>query len=360
MTLSGYINGVITLIDTIELTITTNRNKAKIILSDYYQFEEVQQIIANTKGKKVSIPIQYPGITDVSFSHIDRDYYRLYLIIEPQSLIIGRRTIDVFDCSDESIYKLRNALPVAIKNISSTLPSEERWTVSRIDYTVNLLSENVEKCVYLAKKGRDPYRYKDTIKLPGSSYRKSKTVILNFYDKLDHIRKNTGPTSPNAYLMEEAKNIFRIEIQCLGNKKLRHIKDKYKLPTNADIYDYLRSDIAKEIIFYYYKKVIGMGDYYTMSEAINKIQNTPWSRRKQENIIKWLRLIAHARSISKAREQFITGTVLKNTNTLVKGSLNTFGNYIKSCEAIDLNPVTIPKDWEIKYIPNPIKSLKIS
>lgn len=351
---------MITLIHTIELSITTNRNKVTKILTDYYQLEEVQQIIANTKSKKISIPIQYPGIMDVSISHIYEDYYRLYLIIELQSLIVGRRTIDVFDCSDESIYKLRTALPNAIKYISSTLPTEERWKVSRIDYTVNLFSEYVKQCIDLAKKGRDPYRYKDIINLPGSSYRQSKTVILNFYDKLDHIRKYIGSTSPNAYLLEEAKNIFRIEIQCLGNKKLKHIKNKYKLPTYANIYDYLRSDIAKETIFYYYKKVIGTGDYYSMNEAINKIQNSTWSNRKKENIIKWLRLIAQARSVSNAREQFITGTVLKNTNTLVKGSLNTFGNYIKSCEAIDLNPVTIPKDWEIKYIPNPIKSLKIN
>lgn len=348
------------MIHTVELTITTDSNKAIKILTEYYQLENVLKILAASKDKKINIPIQYPGLMDVSISHIDRDYFRLYLIIEPQSLIIARRTIDVFDCSDESIYKLKTVLPVAIKNISSTLPTEERWTVSRIDYTVNLFSEYVEQCVDLVKKGRDPYRYKDTINLPGSSYRKSKTVILNFYDKLDHIKKTLNSTSSDGYLLDEAKNILRIEVQCLNNLKLKHIREKYQLRSNANIYDYLRSDIAKETLFYYYKKVIGTGDYYSMNGAIKKIQNSTWSKRKKENIIKWLRLIAQARSVSNARVQFLAGTVLKNTNTLVKGSQNTFTNYINSCEEIDLNPVTIPRDWKIKYIPNPIKSLKIN
>jgi len=348
------------MIHTAELTMTTDFNKAIKILTDYYQQEEVRKILATTRDKKINIPIQYQGIADASISYIDRDYYRLYLIIEPQSLITGRKTIDVFDCSEESIYQLRTALPIAIKYISSILPTEERWTVSRIDYTVNLFSEYVKQCIELAKKGRDPYRYKDFINLQGSSYRQSKTVILNFYDKLDEVRKKIEPASPNGYLLNEAENILRIEVQCLGNKKLKHIKDKFKLPTYANIYDYLKSDIAKEIIFYYYKKVIGTGDYYSMNEAIKKIQDTQWSNRKKENVIKWLQLIAQARSVSRAREQFIAGTAIKNTQTLVKGTYNTFINYIKSCEEIDLNPVTIPKDWKIKYIPNPIKSQKIN
>lgn len=95
-----------------------------------------------------------------------------------------------------------------------------------------------------------------------------------------------------------------------------------------------------------------------MEEAIKRIQETKWSSRKKENIKRWLQLIAQARSVSRARDQFIEGTILKNTQTLVKGTHNTFTNYIKACREIDVNLVTIPKDWKIKYIPNPIRTVK--
>lgn len=52
--------------------------------------------------------------------------------------------------------------------------------------------------------------------------------------------------------------------------------------------------------------------------------------------------------------------MLKNTQILVKGTHNTFTNYIKACSEIDINPVTIPKDWKIKHIPNPIKILNLN
>lgn len=343
------------MIHTFELTSTTNSKKAINILTEYCDLNEIPKLITESKDKKIKIPLHNPGIMEVSISYIGSDFYRLYLRVEPQSLILGRRTIEVFDCTAESIKKLRTDLPRAIKDISTLLPNVERWNVSRIDYTMNLITNYEKQCVELAKKGRDPYRYKDIINQPGSSYRKSKSVILNFYDKLDHIEKKVDWTSSYACLLDEAMNIFRIEVQCLDKNKLKHIRKKFNLPSKANIYDYVNPDIARYLIFYYYNIVIGTGDYYSMKEAVKKVQETKWSSRKKENLKRWLQLIAQARSISRAREQFIEGTVLKNTQILVKGTNNTFTNYINACKEININPVTIPKDWKIKYIPNPVK-----
>lgn len=270
------------MIHTFELTKTTNKIKMIKLLTEYYPMDEIPRLLDDPKNKEINIPIQKPGIIKASISHIDSDFFRVYLRVEPQSLIIDRKTINVFDCTVDTVKKHKKALSCTIKEISDLLPNVEKWNVSRIDYTMNLISNHVKQCVELARKGRDPYRYKDILNAPGSSYRKSNSVILNFYDKLDHTVKKIGLTSSNAYLLEEANNIFRIEVQCLNKNKLKHIREKYNLPAKSNIYDYLRSDIAGNLIFYYYNIVIGTGGYYSINEANkkNKIQNGVVEKRK--------------------------------------------------------------------------------
>lgn len=348
---SGYM-----MVHTFELILITNSDKILSLLKDYSKLNEIQELIAGEIAK-IILPLNITGIMEVAISKINEDFFRIYLRIEPQSLIEGKRTIQLFDCSPQSVKKLKSVMEDKISEISYMLPTAEGWTVSRIDYAINLTSSYVKQCVELAKRAKDPYRYKDTINLPGSAYRRSKSVILNFYDKLDHITKYIDSSSVNSYLVEEAKDIFRVEVQCLNQNKLNQIRKKFKLPTKATIYDYLRSKIAREIVLYHYDTVIGTSDFYTQYEAIKLIYTTNWSDRKKENVKKWLQLIAQARSITRARKQFVEGTVIKNTQTLVKGSQNTFTNYIKACKEIGLSPITIPRDWGISYIPNPIRSI---
>lgn len=348
---SGYM-----MVHTFELILITHSDKIIRLLKDYSKLNEIQELIAGEIAK-IKLPLNITGIMEVAISKINEDFFRLYLRIEPQSLIKGRRTIQLFDCSPQSVKKLNSVMEDKISEISYMLPSAEGWIVSRIDYAINLNTSYVKQCVELAKRAKDPYRYKDTVNLPGSSYRKSKSVVLNFYDKQDHIAKYIDSSSVNSYLVEEAKNIFRVEVQCLNQNKLNHIRKKFKLPTNATIYDYLRPKMAREIVFYHYDTVIGTSDFYSLYEAIKLIHTTNWSDRKKENIKRWLQLIAQARSITRARKQFVEGAVIKNTQTLVKGSQNTFTNYVKACNEIGLSPITIPRDWGVSYIPNPIRSI---
>ncbi|WP_413377198.1 hypothetical protein [Alkalihalobacillus sp. 1P02AB] len=324
--------------------------------------KEIQKVLGKLKGRRgvIELPLSIPGIILCSISYTSNGYYRIYLRVEPQSLIKEKRTIDVFECTTDSVTRLRSTLDNAIESISITLPRSKRWPVSRIDFTMNLTSEYVKECVALAKKGKDPYHYTDPVKKPGSSYRKSKSVVLNYYDKFDHVSKKISVDSSDAYLLEEAQNIYRIEVQCLNHNKLKHIRKRFDLPRRGNLYTYLRSDIAEWAFLSYYDSVIGRADYHSLAEAIKIVESKKWNTRKKENIVKWLKLIAQARSISKARQQFVDGTTLAHTKTIVKGSLNTFRNYEKACRDIDINPVTIPKDWGIKYIPNPIKSISMS
>lgn len=348
------------MIHTFELNNRINEKKALKLLTDHYELNEIPKLLTRLKRKKSEgkLPLSIPGIFSASITFVSDECYRIYLRVEPQSLIIGRRTIDVFDCSSGAVESLRKALDEVIEGLSSTLPKSDRWFVSRIDFTQNLTSEYVKECVALAKKGKDPYRYNDTINKPGSSYRASKSVILNYYDKLDHISKRIDANSFDSYLIEEAQNTFRIEVQCLNFKKLKHLREKFDLPHKSNLYDYLRTDVAEWVLFYYYEKVMGRADYYSLYEALKIVEATKWSTRKKANIKRWLRLIAQAKSVSRAREQFVASTTLGSTETAIKGSLNTFRNYENACKEIGINSVTIPKDWGINFIPNPIQSIE--
>jgi hypothetical protein len=349
-------------IHTFELNCKISEKKAIKLLTEHYEPNKTQKLLNKLKREKIAIklPLSIPGIILASITFIGDKYYRIYLRIEPQSLIIGRRTIEVFDCTFGTVKRLRTVLDKAFESLTSTLPQSDRWFVSRIDFTKNLTTDYVQECVALSKKGKDPYRYEDTVNKPGSSYRASKSVILNFYDKLDHISKKVDPKSFDAHLIEEAHNTFRIEVQCLNYNKLKHLRKKFGLPDKSNLYDYLRKDIAEGAVFYYYEKVIGSADYYSLSEALKIVEASEWSARKIGNIKKWLRLIAQAKSVSNAREQFIAGTTLGHTKIAVKGNHNTFRKYENACKEIGINPVTIPKDWGIDYIPNPINSVDTS
>ncbi|WP_339230885.1 hypothetical protein NSQ77_10775 [Oceanobacillus sp. FSL K6-2867] len=350
------------MVHTFELNHITNETKVIKVLVEHYELNEIQELLVKSKRKKntIDIPISIPGLIAVSISYIGNECYRFYLRVEPQSLIAGRRTINVFDCAFGSVERLRPVLDESIEIISSTLPQSDRWFVSRIDFTKNLTSEYVRECVELAKKGKDPYRFKETIDKSGSSYRKSKSVILNYYDKLDHITKKVDNISFDNHLLEEAHNIYRIEVQCLNHKKLKHIREKFDLPRKSNLYDYLRTDIAEWAFFSYYDKVIGRGDYYSLAQVLKRIESTDLGSRKKKNIKNWLKLIAQAKGMTNAKKQFVDGTTLGRTQTVVQGCLDTFRSYEKVCEEIGVNPVAIPKDWGIDYIPNPINSLDSS
>lgn len=310
------------MIHTFELNNKIDEKKAIKLLTGYYEHYEVPEIIKDLKREKgeLKLPVSIPGLISADISYVTDECYRIYLRVEPQSLIIGRSTIEVFDCSYDSVKELRTALDEAIKIVSSTLSRSDRWFVSRIDFTKNLTSEYVKECVALSKQGKDPYRYKDIINKPGSSYRVAKSVILNFYDKLDHISKKVNANSYNSHLIEEAHNIFRIEVQCLNFNKLKHLREKFELPSKSNLYDYLRTDIAEWIIRYYYEKVVGRADYYSLSEAFKIVEATEWSTKKKVNIKMWLRLIAQAKSVSKAREQFVAGKTVGSLKLPLKGA----------------------------------------
>lgn len=89
------------MVHTFELILITNSDKILSLLKDYSKLNEIQELIAGEIAK-IILPLNITGIMEVAISKINEDFFRIYLRIEPQSLIEGRRTIQLFDCSPQS------------------------------------------------------------------------------------------------------------------------------------------------------------------------------------------------------------------------------------------------------------------
>lgn len=102
----------------------------------------------------------------------------------------------------------------------------------------------------------------------------------------------------------------------------------------------LSDDFCKDIIRKYFNRVIRRGDYFTLNEAIKQVQYCRFSEKKEARLIRELRRINQYRGINKVR------------TTLQGDELELFRRTLRDLDDININPVTIPREWNIQRIPN--------
>jgi len=351
------------MVHTFEIRTKTTLKKGKLFLEKYASEKDVKDLESSGKTwtYPVKNPINLPGINKLTFRKIsDGEVYSdivVELVIEPENLIRGCKVIDLYVCSDKNNELLKERLEQRLIEMfpNTSQARTENWHMSRIDYAINLVSENVPELVKLFKYGKDPYRYKEVVNRKGSAYREGKSVRLNFYDKYDHISKKDHPQRED--LLEQAKNILRIEVQCLNSDKLKNIREKHGIGSDVSVYDYLNKEISEDIISFYYLRVAGSEDYYCEKEAKKIIESSGWRKGKKARIMNFLKVISQIKNVSKAREQFVVEQKQKNPEIFIQGSQGTFYNYLRDMKKIGINPVLIPKSWHIKKIENPFSEI---
>ncbi|MGL6015236.1 MAG: hypothetical protein ACRCZU_03955, partial [Selenomonadaceae bacterium] len=89
--------------------------------------------------------------------------------------------------------------------------------------------------------------------------------------------------------------------------------------------------------------------------AKKKIADASLSSHKQKQLIQFLQLIAQTRHLDKAKEQFLTGTKIKRTPLLVKGSANTFRKRLQELAELNINPMLLTKESKLKFFQNPLQ-----
>ena len=288
--------------------------------------------------------------------------YIVDVIINPKTLS------DIHDYITAATYCDMKMAIICFNNemakISPLLKTFYDYNIKRIDYCINFyLKELAPECsqeqiINLLRRGDIPPSYQEWTEYderahrdkrkPESFYLYNSSVTINCYSKymqlINQSRKNQkkgyAPISPN--ILEAAQDIIRFEVQCKYPKTFS-LNQKAELLGNHNLNKYktlLGHDFYNEEIHYYYNKVIGKGDWYSMQEAIRIIQSKHFNSQKEKRFIDNLHLIGRHHNIATAK-------------SLLQGrELESFKHTLNELSALNINPVTIPKRWNIEHIPN--------
>ncbi len=251
-----------------------------------------------------------------------------------------------------------------MKKISPLLGTFYDYNIKRVDYCINFyLKELAPECsqeqiISLLKRGDVPPSYQEWTEYdekshrnksrPESFYLYNSSVTINCYSKymqlLNQSRENQekgyAPVSPK--VLESAQDIIRFEVQCKYHKTFT-LNQKAETLENHEINKYktlLGHDFYNKEVNYYWNKVIGKGDWYSMLEAIRIIQSRHFNSQKEKRLIEALQFISQHRSLAA-------------TKALLEGDkLAAFKRTLNELSSLNINPVTIPKRWNICHIPN--------
>jgi hypothetical protein len=249
--------------------------------------------------------------------------------------------------------KVENTFNAEAKRISPILGKFETYGLHRIDYCVNFdLAElgincTPEQMLELIKRSNTPahfrdYKHYDSVQhrmtnVKNSLYLTSDSLNINCYYKQAQLLKQY-PDNPD---VENAQNVIRFEVQCKRKKVYvmsQLLKDSSQFYRNI-LFDMLTDEVAKDAIVNYFNRVIMPGDYYTLVEAIAKIQGLGFRSNRSKRLIDALDFVNLHRGIHKAKQ------------LLPKDVRSRFSYTLKELSELGVNPVTIPRDWGIKSIP---------
>lgn len=294
------------------------------------------------------------------------NYHAIEIRLNPKALIQRREYVKVAKAGDyvdickkfEEILKpMQERLEMSSVFFPYCLNNINEYQVLRIDYCINIRSMMHEAYMELIRRADIPAWFHQVTELDKRSGRRvayknsfylmtqNHSIGINFYNK-EHQMKKEFRDYEN---LEDANHILRIEIQCLKGKtnSMKH-KHGWKY---RDLIHFVNEDIARNMIYSYYEKIVGFEDYYTLEEAKRRVLSFETHRSKTRvKIIEVLELVNQKRSIYKAR--------LEYSNELSdKKAVNEFNSVIKKIRKSGINPVTIPVNWGYSHIPNLVEEI---
>ena len=316
----------------------------------YYRIPGIRRITCNAKKYRQD------------HASLWRTRYYIQIQVEPQMILCGMRTVDLFCCTPENMKALTDIFYMYLFEFFSMehIARLEHWNLTRIDYAVNIRCDYPElffdmiKCI-----DRHKIAYAGNYDTSLEKKRKSSKFIL--YDKREEIidtqpaldtRPDIDAEEWNLYA-DEARYIIRMEYQCYV-AKIQAMKTKYPelrcYEFNFGLFD---EYWGNSLIYKEYTEAIGTGDFYKYrNDAIRRIAHSPFIEKMKIKLRCTMMLCARARHVREAEKQFIAGTMVRdNGNTIeFQGSKETFRRYIRKLESIGIAPVPIPKEW---YSSNP-------
>lgn len=239
------------------------------------------------------------------------------------------------------------------KKLSPILKDFFCYSINRIDYCVNFDLEDLRIGLYpadymvLIQQADIPNHFIEHKEYQGTTHRK-KPGLNSFYLKNNSVHINCywkyyqlQTQFPSVPYIDDSFYIIRFEVQCLylkTNLMQKQIKDYDNFENLISVM--LSDEFCQKVITSYYYKTIGRGDYYSLDAARKKIKSMNFNQNKEDRLLKALKLVNLHRGIFKAKSH-LQGKELAD----LKRSMIDLGE-------IGINPVTIPRERGIKFLPN--------
>jgi hypothetical protein len=243
--------------------------------------------------------------------------------------------------------------------ISRYLGDLAQYSMNRCDYCVNFDTKELKlpcspaQMMTLISRSDIPAFYTEWTeyddvarrRVPGKhSYRlKSGSVTVSCYWKRWHL-DNEFPDCPS---YEDSLDVIRFEVQCMYTKvhamtsTIKNSMDTMGSDLPLMLHLLLSDALCADVIRKQYDRVIKPGAYHTLDRARSEVYRR-FKKRKASRLIDTLELVNSCRGIAKAK------------SGLQGKELDDFKLSLRDLADIGVNPVTIPREWGIPYIRNPL------
>ena len=306
----------------------------------------------------------YKGIKWSIRCNYQNDAFKSYFVeatINPKILggITDYITAATYDDMENAIENFNNEA----KSISPILKDFHHYYLKRVDYCINFaLNELAPGCNYkqiikLIKRADIPPKYAEWVKYDYTAHEKkskrfsfyliNKSADINCYSKYMELLERSQKYASKGYsqitpeMLDESLDIIRFEVQYKYSKMYK-LNRKAEATGNHKTNKYeslLTNEMCIDIISDYYDKAIMRGDWHSLQYAICRIKSQNFNSQKKMRMIDALIFVNECKTLSDAK-------------SASKGDLKAFKRTLNDLSNLGINPVTIPKNWGIKHIPN--------
>lgn len=236
--------------------------------------------------------------------------------------------------SPEEVAKYKEESPYNNLNIYNTKRCMWDLLLHKIEYYAdipfNTQKELNEVCKLLGKyqtqtKGMKSIpKYKDGICL----YNKKGMTNIEIYNKYTQSNNDT-----------KYKNTLRLKVVC-KNSLIKKLFEKEGIKRN--LRNYWTKDMYQRLFIDFLKSFLYEGNYYKLHTAIEKVENSSYSKVIKRNLCNFLK------EINENNMDYS-----KKLHTL-----ETINNWTRLLEDIGVNPITLPENSTFNELPNLIKLIQ--
>ncbi len=321
----------------------------------------------------VSFGRRFAGFHSIRLSRIHvegENYYYALVRLEPQALLSGQRTIDLFRATPDNVENLKTAFHVLMNHFIddrfSNLVNLSAWKCQRIDYTANLRFDSPAQADLFLELSRQSSRYirrhvkciHEISDSEQSTAEGNQSTKAAFYNKKRQVQNTYRNIEQRHYerLCSEAENIVRFEYQC-KRPKVQHLKTRNDFDSRG-IDHYLNEDLASSLLLKTYEECVGRGDFYKVSEINDRIDASDMRQTTKDRLKGFIRLVAGSRprGLYKAKELFMDNASAGNRR--IGGTAETFNHRCKSLRELGIHPLPIPRDRILDYLENPVGQIE--